>query len=364
MRLEQLTFTRFIAAIAIVIYHFGADVFPFNHVLLASIFRSSYAGVSYFYVLSGFVMIIAYSKRAGQGIDKLQFYKNRFARVYPVYFLALLLIIAFYIIDKRFFTGTEIGLSVFALQAWIPPYPLSLNTPAWSLSVEILFYILFPFLFDKVYHTISLKKVTVFVFIFWIITQVLFNTLLFSSYYKEYPSTSHDLLFYFPIMHLSSFLAGNVAGLYFVKRVNQPKKKNGFLILLLVLILITIYNLKIPVNFQDGALAIIFVPFIYCLSLNQGFTSRICRLKLFIFLGEISYGIYILQKPVFKFGREYIGQVGITNTDTQFYCITLILILLSAVSFVYIETPLRKRIKKIGQQSISLPAILNKKRIE
>lgn len=347
MRLEQLTFTRFIAVIAIVVYHFGTDVFPFNHVLVASIFRSSYAGVSYFYILSGFVMIIAYNKRAGQGINRLQYYKNRFARVYPVYLLALLLIIVFYIIDKRIFTGTEIGLSVFALQAWIPPYPLSLNTPAWSLSVEILFYILFPFLFDKVYHTIPLKKITVFVFIFWMITQVLFNTLLFSSYYKDYPSTIHDLLFYFPIMHLSSFLAGNVAGLYFVKRVNPMQSKNGLLILMLIVTLIITYNLKIPVNFQDGALAVIFVPFIYCLSLNQGLTARICKLRLFIFLGEISYGIYILQKPVFKFGREYIGEIGITNAGTQFYCITLLLILLSAVSYLYIETPLKKKIKSI-----------------
>lgn len=345
MRLEQLTFTRFIAAIAIVIFHFGTDVFPFNHVLVASIFRSSYAGVSYFYILSGFVMIIAYNKRAGVGIDKFQYYKNRFARVYPVYLLALLLIIVFYIIDKRIFTGTEIGLSVFALQAWITPYPLSLNTPAWSVSVEILFYILFPFLFDKVYHTISLKKITVGVFLFWLITQVLFNTVLFSSYYKAYPSTSHDLLYYFPFMHLSSFLAGNVAGLYFVKRANPTKGKNGILLLLLVATLITIYNVRIPVNFQVGALAVVFVPFIYYLSVNQGLTSRICKLPLFIFLGEISYGIYILQKPVFKYGREYIGHLGITNTATQFYCITLLLILVAAISYQYVETPLRKKIK-------------------
>jgi len=48
MRIEQLTFTRFLAAISIVIYHYGKNIFPFNHEITSFIFRQANLGVSYF----------------------------------------------------------------------------------------------------------------------------------------------------------------------------------------------------------------------------------------------------------------------------------------------------------------------------
>lgn len=358
MRIEQLTFTRFVAAIAIVIYHFGTKVYPFNHPFVTAIFQYSFVGVSFFYILSGFVMIVAYHKYVQKGINIRQYLKNRLARVYPVYLIALILIIIIYTIDKRIFTHTEIGLSLFGLQAWIPSFSLSLNTPGWSVSVEMLFYLLFPFLFNKMYHTISLKKATVIVILFWIVTQILFNTLLHSSFYKDSPSGWHDLLFYFPLMHLSSFMAGNITGLYFINRPKVGNGKNGLIILLLIIVILSVLNSRLPayINCHDGFLAILFVPLIYCLSSNNGITAKLFKLPLFVFLGEISYSIYILQKPIFKFGKEYIGCIGIVGEDTQFYCITLLLILISAISYLYIETPLRIKIKSIGSKSkYSLP---------
>lgn len=87
--LHQLTFTRFLAAIAIVIFHYGGSAFPFQTPILKSLFSNANVGVSFFFILSGFVMMIAYGARQSE-INFREYFINRFARIYPIYFLALI----------------------------------------------------------------------------------------------------------------------------------------------------------------------------------------------------------------------------------------------------------------------------------
>lgn len=94
MRIEQLTFTRFIAAISIVIFHYGKESILFNNNLVGYVFKQANVGVSYFFILSGFVMIIAYHNKSE--INFIEYFKNRFARIYPVYLLAILSLLLFY----------------------------------------------------------------------------------------------------------------------------------------------------------------------------------------------------------------------------------------------------------------------------
>src|ERR1700754_1373119 len=103
MKLNQLTFTRFLAALAIVVYHAKASVWPFNMAGLYSVFSKANSGVSYFFILSGFVMIIAYGSREQDRIDAREYYVNRLARIYPVYLLALAMmaVVEFRILDAK-----------------------------------------------------------------------------------------------------------------------------------------------------------------------------------------------------------------------------------------------------------------------
>ncbi|AYN00060.1 acyltransferase [Chryseobacterium sp. 3008163] len=108
------------------------------------IVSNAHIGVSYFFILSGFIMIIAYNNK---NINVLNYYKNRFARIYPMYIFALLL---FLVITKNN-NNEQIFYNVVGLQSWIPGFPLTLNTPGWSISVEIFFtaYFLLFFTFLK-----------------------------------------------------------------------------------------------------------------------------------------------------------------------------------------------------------------------
>lgn len=344
MRIEQLTFTRFIAVFAVVIFHFGTKIFPFNQPAVSAIFTSAYLGVSYLYILSGFVMIIAYQKKTATGISLKSFFKNRFARVYPLYLLALIITLSYYIIDNRIYSVTDLILNLLAIQAWFPGYALSLNTPGWSVSTEIFFYLLFPFLFNFIYRKAALKKLFIAILTLWLITQIVLNWGFHSAFYKGFPSASHDLLFYFPLMHLNEFLIGNITGLFFVSRMGQSKQKNDWLILLLFALSVTGVNFITGLSFHNGLFAILFAPMIYLLSLNDGWINRPFIKKPLILLGEISYAVFILQKPLFLYGRKYLPKIGISDPTTMFYCITVMLVICAALSYLVIENPLRRKI--------------------
>ncbi|KFF75066.1 hypothetical protein HX13_07415 [Chryseobacterium sp. P1-3] len=211
MKISQITFTRFIAAMAIVISHFNKELFLYKIDYISNIFLKANVGVSYFFILSGFIMIVAYHRK--DKIEFLDYYKNRFARIYPLYVVGLLL----YLITRYSnFTVYKGILYLLGLQSWIPGEAMILNFPGWSISVEFLFYLIFPVLYNYFYSKNN-KSVWVITVIIWIITQVFSNLYAGSSYYQGPHTESHEFLYYFPLMHINEFLAGNLAGIFFYK---------------------------------------------------------------------------------------------------------------------------------------------------
>jgi peptidoglycan/LPS O-acetylase OafA/YrhL len=71
LKITQITFTRFVAALAIVISHFNKDVFLYKIPYLSEVFLRANVGVSYFFILSGFIMIIAYHKKEKNRLRRL-----------------------------------------------------------------------------------------------------------------------------------------------------------------------------------------------------------------------------------------------------------------------------------------------------
>src|ERR1035437_50635 len=97
--LDQLTSLRFFAASAIVFHHFGELAFPDPRVV--AVFSVLSSGVSFFFVLSGFVLVYAYATNSG--VRSLRsFYQARLARLYPVYLLGLFLMLLVTIRQYRY----------------------------------------------------------------------------------------------------------------------------------------------------------------------------------------------------------------------------------------------------------------------
>lgn len=345
MRIEQITFTRFIAAISIVIFHCGKNSFLFNNKYVSFIFEQANVGVSYFFILSGFVMIIAYGNKK---VDFIEYIKNRLARIYPIYFIAIFVILGITLFQN--INKVNLLLNIFMIQSWLPEKALTLNFPGWSLSVEMFFYIIFPFLINNIYSKSKFKTISISIILFWIISQITFHLVVYQILRTPYFSISD--LNYHPILHLNEFLIGNLAGLYFIEKL-KDKRKNYFpFILATLLILILLLKFPIGLNFHNGLLAIIFVPLILLISLSNDKVTNLFSNKIFVFLGEISFGIYILHIPVWMVFSDYrmekyLGLNKYFDFTASFLIRFVILLVISSVSYLFVEKPLRSIIKKI-----------------
>jgi peptidoglycan/LPS O-acetylase OafA/YrhL len=341
VKINQLTFTRFIAAIFIVIYHSGRNVMPFNQAILRDIFLNANLGVSYFFILSGFVMIIAYGQKQGL-INKRSYYLNRVSRIYPCYIFALLITTLLVIRNHGVFLKAFL-LGATLTQAWVPPYAVSLNSPGWSLSVEVLFYLSFPFLFNYIYRKCTTKSIALYIVAFWILSQCLLNYLSFSGFNKGYGTDSDNFISFFPLLHLNEFLVGNLIGLIYLGAKTGNKNYDVYLVLLLVAMGLFSYldaHFGFQLNIHGGIMALFFAPFILLLAKGgNGILPKILSGKKLIVLGEISYSIYIIQGPVSLMVNYFYRTAHIKQPELMFYLYVIILLITSVICYYTIEVP-------------------------
>jgi peptidoglycan/LPS O-acetylase OafA/YrhL len=145
--LKALTGLRCFAAVNIVLFHFSN---PQWFGFMAPVVNAGFISVSYFILLSGFVLAYNYTERARSGeLDRKRFWEARFTRIYPIYFLSLVLSLwqlgGEYQSHTKAMFWTGVVLTPLLLQGFIPAIATFLNTPAWTMSAEAGYYMLFPF---------------------------------------------------------------------------------------------------------------------------------------------------------------------------------------------------------------------------
>ena len=148
-----LTSIRGVAALWVV---FGHLIGPISRVLYNSpppsgslstnLARGDQFAVDIFFVLSGYIMIVAYGTR----VDAPKFYLHRFARVFPLHVIVLGVAVAgFYLLQYQALQPGHYSLPnlifyITLTSVWVG-LPPAWNPPAWSLSAEVFAYIFFPF---------------------------------------------------------------------------------------------------------------------------------------------------------------------------------------------------------------------------
>ena len=153
---------RFLAALAVLIYHFRhfyfsgvtpSETFPAGHepafALLEILYRHGNQAVPFFWVLSGFVFAHVYG---GQTVSMGVFWGRRFARLYPLHFVTLLFVAGLQAYHLSVngshqlfgFNDTyHFILNLFMASSWGLEEGLSFNAPIWSVSVEVIVYFVF-----------------------------------------------------------------------------------------------------------------------------------------------------------------------------------------------------------------------------
>lgn len=156
MPLPALTSLRFAAAAYVLVFHYAA--FYFGPDAVPAAIGLGYSGVTFFFLLSGFILAYTY-----RGVDladrqaRARYRWARVARVAPAYLLSLAVALpwlaAWVMKTPQPLAGLMASSAVLAplgLHAWVPGAACALNCPSWSVSTEAFFYLAFPALLPLV----------------------------------------------------------------------------------------------------------------------------------------------------------------------------------------------------------------------
>lgn len=349
--LPALTALRFFAALHVVLYHAlrptlvdAAD--PARRFLAAGP-----TAVTLFFVLSGFVLTWAHGPRAaGDRVVPRAFFRARFARLAPVYGLALLLAVPIGALARaRGIVEDPLGplslvLVATGTQAFIPAAALRWNPPAWSLSCELFFYALFPWLVHALHGGGRARALVVGV-LAWLV-----GLLLPALYLVLDPdglgrpgildegTWLHAVKFH-PLARLPDFVVGIVAGRVFAEGVRLPPALGVVAAAGAALVAAT--GLVPEPVLHNGALAPVFALVIVALASTPG--KGFAPLSL---LGEASYALYLLHVPMFLWAMAILRQrelaPGVAVT------VGLLTIPVSLLVHRFVERPLRARLRGPG----------------
>lgn len=347
--ITALHFTRFIAAFCVVAYHYGKLALPFDTGIINTFIQNGGFAVSYFFALSGFIMMYAYHQ-TDKTLNAKEFWLARFARIYPVYFISFLLVLlTMLILNGSKPKGISIILQGFCLQAWKPGISMEINYVSWSIAVEVLFYLIFPWLFNY-WQKKSVKVILFQAMLLWIISLLGHGWLVNHLSAPERFNVGQFIAF-FPPWHLNSFVLGSATAVLYIKIIKPSTYAKYFSHTCIVgsIILGSLFFIKQPISMgylTNGGIIPVFLLFILGLSLNEGLIAKIFSLKPLVWLGEISYGFYLWQFFIFLFYQKFFIPFGQSFSTAGFYIYIITLILFSAISFHLFELPLRNYLKK------------------
>jgi len=337
--LSVLTSLRFFAAAAVVLFHIvvgrSGDTVPVNG-FLANLANGGYAAVTFFFILSGFILTYAHAGNSESDpldIKTKTFWKLRIARILPAYLLGLVLALPILIAFLRILSPLEALaaplLVVSFLQAWYPPLSEVWNYPAWSLSVEVLFYVSFPWLFLAFTR---LRRPWLFL--------IAYALVLISAVIRTW--VGDNLSHHFPLFHLPLFIFGMALGRQFLFGRIASIESHAVMFVVGLLALIALFGFRSlpPWTRCDAVLVLVFSSIIFGGARPAG-AMALLSVPAMVLLGEASYSIYILHVPLrllwddLKFGLPLW-----LNLPLYFAA----LVVFSVFSFRCVETPLRKLI--------------------
>lgn len=346
MYFHPLNFIRFILAVGVILFHYGVNYYPFNLPYLRTLILNSGFRVSFFFFISGFVMSMVYARQL-PGLKVTYFYKRRFTRIFPVYWLAFtwtIMVVVF--LNHASPRGLNIALHFLGLQSLYPGHVLDLNFPTWSISVELIFYILFPF-FLKWMMKLPLKKLMLITFFIWLAQSL--QHILFVEYVYNGSKAMEEFINTFPLWHLPTFFAG-MAGARFIALNAFPVyfTRNAFLFLVLSL-LIFVYIIFIPNPFlkyiHNGLLSPLFMLVVASLFYDTSVVNKTLSHKHLSRLGDLSYGLFIFQYPVWVMCSKLVNE-HFVKTGWFFLLYTACLLFVTMIINRLFEKPVLKWLRR------------------
>ncbi len=354
-RLDALTGMRALAALNIVFFHFSD---PKSFGFLAPVVDGGYITVSFFLLLSGFVLAYNYRDRAARGeMRAVPFWRARFSRIYPVFLASLG--VSGLVLRQEWLSRTHgefawgVVLTLLLAQGWSPTLCTFWNTPAWTLTTDVLFYALFPILIT-VRPPKSRRQALWAMLGWWSLSFVL--PLLYWWFNPDgdpHPNRYSDgwwlrAIKFGPVQHVPSFLFGMTLASF---NDTLPERSHVRTALgvgaFAALYWIMCLGSRMPyVLMHDGLLMPLYGMVVLALA-GRNLLSRAFSILPLMVIGEASYCLYILHFNLWMLLHDdahLLARAGLLRFDPW---LSYVLLVLAAIATMYlVERPGQRWLKR------------------
>lgn len=350
-KLLGLELIRFMAALAVLIYHYQHFAYvaddPTNLVkgqlpfysILHMFYDYGFGGVQIFWCISGFIFFWKYRESISNiTISSKSFFILRFSRLYPLHLITLLLIALLQLLhlqlNNYFFVYQNNDVFHFTLQLfmaseWGLEQGHSFNGPIWSISVEVLVYFFF---FVILRFAGKSALINIGVLVLWAATK-----------YFNVAHPIFDCLAFFYIGGLSAIVSQTLV---------NPKYRlslNAMSWSVVCLSPLAVWTLKLYEihHFVNGFLIMFAPALIFCASHNIRVSPSIQ--KVIEAAGNMTYSSYLLQVPIqiiiaISFS---IATTPIPLYDSGFFTLFIAIVLLASyLTYRYFEAPVQNMIRQ------------------
>ena len=355
-RLAPVTSLRFFAAGLIVLHH-SRGIFGIP-AAVGEYFNFAQA-VSFFFVMSGFVLAYVYPSLNGRA-NRAQFFLARITRLWPLHIAMFLLAVAL-IPWKDLTNGAQSSIGIvlanlFLVQAWIPlwSYMCSFNAPSWYVSTQISLYLLFPIMIWKWDRTWHWKLLLSFLLLVAIFDYCRFlNITAGMTGGISYVGLAHinplSRLFEFTLGMTAAKAFLSIAAPYKARPVIGTSVEGLTLLAVIGIMIITSFISLQGLNLSPteimwvrggGVSSLFFAIFILVIAMEQGALSNILAKRPFVLLGEMSYAIFMLHTILLRSRTIWLLLARVPES-IQYALYWVLLLAVSYILWRFVENPCR-----------------------
>lgn len=340
--LPALTSLRFFAAMTVVLAHAAGDYrFP----ALRRLLGDAYPAVTFFFILSGFVLTYAYVNSADGRMTAPpgRFWWSRFARIAPACYVAIAVVAPFFFYGF-FVTGSidapRFWMTITSVVAFVPalfvPGVVAWNPPLWSLAVEVCLYASLPWLVRPCFRWPLLPTAMV------AVAALLLACGLRTALLRSDPGLA-SFLYRFPLFYFPHFALGVIAARYFLfgPKLSEAARSAMFAVGGVGIFAAGATNPSWA--YADIAFAPLAVLLIVGATSTALWPARPLSFGPLVTLGDASYAIYIVHWPL----RSWLAQAvkrspGLAASPATACALYIALVLLGALATLFvIERPAR-----------------------
>ena len=285
---------RGVAALAIAYFHLKGD-----GLLLGSTFHGRLSiAVDFFFVLSGFVIFASYHERLAQGFSTARFMLLRIGRLWPLHIAVILSLVALELLPlvlgggDNAFTGRRsletLPANLLLLQTYVHPEGMTWNGPSWSISVELGLYVLAAILLSRI------PRIAPFVFAGLALAAGL---TLMNVDWKAHPEFAFGVTSV--LRGIGGFGFGVFAAWLWLRLPTNTILRTGASWFEPLAALLVIMVIAMPLGMLTNHLVFTLAVFVF--AFDAGLISRMLQSRVFVWMGLISYSIYLVHPLVYRF---------------------------------------------------------------